>query len=94
MHAATGMLNDFRYAFRALRSRPGFALTAIVSVALGAGSNSAIFSLADGLLFRPLPVPRASQVLTLRSRTPSGTFGAYPIAISKTSAIATVRSTG
>jgi putative ABC transport system permease protein len=69
------MLNDFRYAFRALRRTPGFALTAIVSVALGAGSNSAIFSLADGLLFRPLPVPRASQVLTLRSRTPSGTFG-------------------
>jgi macrolide transport system ATP-binding/permease protein len=76
MHAAIGMLNDFRYAFRALRSNPGFALTAIVSVALGAGSNSAIFSLADGLLFRPLPVPKASQVLTLRSRTPSGRFGA------------------
>src|ERR1700692_963421 len=69
------MLNDFRYAFRALRRTPGFAVTAIVSVALGAGSNSAIFSVADGLLFRPLPVPKASQVLTLRSRTPSGTFG-------------------
>jgi hypothetical protein len=61
MHATIGMLNDFRYAFRALRSSPGFALTAIVSVALGAGSNSAIFSLADGLLFRPLPVPRARR---------------------------------
>jgi predicted permease len=75
MHAVIGMLNDFRYAFRALRSNPGFALTAIISVALGAGSNSAIFSLADGLLFRPLPVPKVSQVLTLRSRTPSGSFG-------------------
>ena len=74
------MLNDFRYGFRTLRQNPGFALTAIVSIALGIGANASIFSLADGLLFRPLPVPNASQVVTLRSRTPSGTFGniSYP----------------
>ena len=69
------MLNDFRYAARTLRHNPGFAATAIVSIALGIGANAAIFSLADGLLFRPLPVPSASRVVTLRSRTPSGTLG-------------------
>ena len=69
------MLNDFRYAVRALRHNPGFALTAIVSISLGIGANATIFSLADGLLLRPLPVPRDSEVMTLRSRTPSGTFG-------------------
>jgi predicted permease len=68
------MLNDFRYAIRTLRQNPGFALTAIVSIGLGIGANATIFSLADGLLFRPLPVPNASQVVTLKSRTPSGTF--------------------
>src|ERR1700733_4352196 len=69
------MLNDLRYAIRILRQNPGFALTAIVSIALGIGANATIFSLADGLVFRPLPVPNASQVVTLRSRTPNGTFG-------------------
>jgi len=69
------MLKDFRYAFRALRQNPGFAATAIVSIALGIGANSAIFSFADGLFFRPLPVPHSSGVVTVSSRTPSGTFG-------------------
>ena len=65
------MLKDFRYAFRALRQSPGFALTAIVSIALAIGANSAIFSYADLLLFRPLSVPNPSQVFTLRSLAPS-----------------------
>jgi hypothetical protein len=43
---------------RALRQAPGFALTAIMSISLAIGANSAIFSIADGLLLRPLPVPR------------------------------------
>src|SRR5580700_1449627 len=74
------MLNDLRYAIRVLRQNPGFALTAIVSIALGIGANSAVFSLADGLVFRPLPVPHPLEVVTLRSRTPGGTLGdaSYP----------------
>jgi len=74
------MLNDLRYAIRTLRQSPGFALTAIASIGLGIGANSAIFSLADGLLLRPLPVPNPSRVVTLRSRTPSGKLGelSYP----------------
>lgn len=74
------MLQDLRFALRTLRHSPAFALTAMVSIALGIGANSAIFSLADGILLRPLPLANASQVVTLRSRTPSGTFGeiSYP----------------
>jgi predicted permease len=50
------MLQDFRYAFRWLRRSPGFAAVAILSLGLGVGVNTAMFSLVDGLLFRPLPV--------------------------------------
>lgn len=74
------MLHDLRYALRTLRQNPGFALTAIVSIALAIGANSTIFSLADGLLFRPLPVPRASEVVTVRSRTPNGNLADFSYA--------------
>src|SRR5215470_14200886 len=65
------MLNDVRYAARTLRQNPGFAITAIISIALAIGANSTIFSYADGLLLRPLPVPNPSQVVTLRSLPPT-----------------------
>ena len=61
------MLKDIDYAFRTLRQSPGFALTAIVSIALAVGANSSIYSFANRLLLRPLPVPNPSQVFTLRS---------------------------
>jgi hypothetical protein len=62
------MLNDFRYALRTLRQNPGFAVVAIFSLALGIGANSAIFSFADALLLRPLPVPQPSRVVSIVSR--------------------------
>src|SRR5262245_5478757 len=65
------MLNEIRYAGRTLRQNPGFAVTAIVSIALAIGANSTIFSYADGMLLRPLPVPNPSQVVTLRSLPPT-----------------------
>src|SRR5215831_1928295 len=68
------MLKDLRYAVRNLRQNPGFALTAIISIALGIGANSAIFAVADGMLLRPLPVPNPSNIVSVRSRTPSGNF--------------------
>ena len=69
------MLQDFRYALRTLRQNPGFALVAILSLALGIGANSAIFGLADALLLRPLPVPQASRVVTVGSRMRGEHFG-------------------
>jgi len=61
------MLSDLRYALRTLRQNPGFALVAIVSLALGIGANAAIFSLADASLLRPLSVPHPSQLITVQS---------------------------
>jgi predicted permease len=69
------MLNDLRYAVRTLRQNPGFALTAILSIALGIGATVAVFSFGDGVVLRPLPIPNPSQVVKLSARTPSGTYG-------------------
>jgi hypothetical protein len=74
------MLRDFLYTLRTMRQRPGFTAAAVISIALGIGANAAIFSLADGLLLRPLGVPDASRVVHISMRTPSGGFGglSYP----------------
>jgi len=65
------MLNDIRYAVRALRQNGGFAFTAIISIGLAIGANSSIFGFIDALLLRPLPVQRASDVLSLRQIEPT-----------------------
>jgi putative ABC transport system permease protein len=72
------MFKDFRHAYRTLRKHPGFSLTAIVSIALAIGANSAIFSLQDALLLRPLAVTNPSTLVTVNSRTPSGAFAGFP----------------
>jgi macrolide transport system ATP-binding/permease protein len=69
------MLNDLRYAFRTLRKSPGFTLVAILSLALGIGANSAMFSLADALLLRPLPVPHASELVVVQSHLRGESIG-------------------
>jgi predicted permease len=62
------MLHDLRYALRTLRQNPGFALVAIISLALGIGASSAMFSSADALVLRPLPVPDSSGIVTVQSQ--------------------------
>jgi hypothetical protein len=71
------MLKDILYAFRALRKNPGFALTAILSIALAIGANSAIFSLQQALLLRPLAIAKPSEVMSITSRTLGGVVEAF-----------------
>jgi predicted permease len=59
------LLQDLRYGTRQLLKRPGFTFLAIISMALGIGANTAIFSLVDTVVFRPLPVKNASELQEL-----------------------------
>jgi len=65
-----GTFQDLRHGARMLAKNPGFALIAIASIAIGVGANAAMFSLADGLVLRPLPVPRADQVVAVSATAP------------------------
>jgi predicted permease len=59
------ILQDTRYTFRQLRKSPGFAVTAILMLALGIGATTAIFSIVEGILLRPLPFPDSDRIVTL-----------------------------
>jgi len=61
----TNMLADFRFAVRTLRKSPGFAATAILTLALGIGANTAIFTLVDSIMLRPLPFPQQTQLMRI-----------------------------
>src|ERR1700704_3690485 len=56
---------DVRRALRRLRQRPGFTAVVVLSLALGIGGNTAIFSLVDAVLLRPLTVPNADQLISI-----------------------------
>jgi putative ABC transport system permease protein len=75
---STDVLRDARYAIRQLMRTPGFAIVAILTLALGIGATSAIFSVVNGVLLRPLPYPEPDGVVLVNEIVPQ--YGRFSVA--------------
>lgn len=71
------LLQDIRYGVRALRKSPGLTLTIAITIAIGVGANTAVFSLVNGFLIRPLPVPSPTQLVALAIQEKNSPLGAH-----------------
>ena len=72
------MFTDVKYAFRQLRKSPGFALTAMITLALGIGANAVVFSVLNALILRPVKVPNAESLyMVQRGKDPSQSYLDY-----------------
>ena len=64
-------MHDLRFAFRMLLKHKGFTAVAIIALALGVGANTAIFSLVNGVLLRPLPFPNSDRIIYFEGKNPA-----------------------
>jgi predicted permease len=72
-------MQDFRYALRMLRKNPGTTLVIVLSLAIGIGANSAVFSVVDALMLRPLPYPQADRLAAVWLHSPGiGIYRDWP----------------
>src|SRR5258705_4845555 len=66
------LIKDLRYGIRMLAKTPGFTVVAVLSLALGIGANTTVFSLLDAILLRSLPVPNPEQIVDIATIEPGG----------------------
>jgi len=66
------MLSDLKYAFRILRKHPGFACVVVITLALGIGANTAIFSFVNAVILNPLPFPDAERLVVMTEMSRAG----------------------
>lgn len=74
----SSVTQDFRFALRLWRQRPGFTAVALLSLALGIGANTSIFSVLDALILRSLPVKHPEQLMLFGSGRQSGMIDGFP----------------
>src|SRR6059058_4664546 len=77
VHWLTDFVDDVRYAARSLRRTSGLTAFVVITLALGIGMSAATFSMVDGLILRPYPVPHPGNVVNVMSTTRDNGFGEF-----------------
>lgn len=72
------VLQDLKFGLRVLARNPGFTAVAIITLALGIGATTAVFSVVNAILLRPLPYPHPDRLMTVWETEPSGPYNLYP----------------